>query len=1212
MARPSARLGVPDSESDDEILLVAPPPAPTASATATVNTCSGDPGHASTAPKRSRVASPSAPPKPKRKRTSCAARPDRSPSRSTSDSAPTPAAVKAPLLPPTSAKRQHMRWTDDTATGGTIASISYSADSDLETFAHSQPLRRPPPPPSPPVTTKPPVRSLAAAAIVTSPSVQKENQRKRKRKTMSPPSSSTSTTATPSTTQRKRARSPSFELEIINYRSKPNSRPRSAVPPQSETSSAPAPGPASPPRSGLALAPGPVPGPASALIAGQVPDATPSLSTVAVHAPTRSTVSPDEPDDILAEPRASLSSSSSVKVWSSPLRDHLEAADAIVRPFDLVFGANGRSASTALEWPTVASTLARPSRAASGRVRPSEKAPDHLPTLAPLALLPFPSKPASHPLNSLRLKPNPLEPPPPLPVRFLRNNDFEPTKGLGGWVLPYSAAAAAAAAAAMGGKGKGRGSRGSSRESTPARQVRNDPGPDSSRSSRAPTPTSSASTYPALAPARAAPISRAPLSFAEWAHRRYGFLDPGEMSRYKIDGSTLGIDPDWLSYEWDEDELWDAFEDRYGARERNRVARGDESDACNDEDAEDAEGGDSEGSEYDEVTMNDHVRVPKTRPIPPRPRMAFTAVTTGHKADDDESSSMVEVATSIAGTEVLARLCHLASTTEGARDPSTRLTALSQLGFVGQSAVRQVPWRWRSLEEGKGRARGGTGLGGAPSEKGARWATRNPFMRGTKAEETGRGARRAAAVKVTEGLHAASPRGTGPTASQRHRAEAAAAAAAAASASSSRASSVGIASLGLPTTGLLAATNAEKAPVAVAVAVAAAMNALYGLSDDDHDDDDDDDASTDLTGLVARKEVSPSGVGAGLAPAAGQVPHLGSSLLDGGAGRRPPPHLSRPSLVPPARHAADLSSAASPSSSSTPALGQTSERAVVQLPPSVHGGPAGMPTPPPSGRDDFVGDQAAPHPRGADDAELHAFASDWHRSGTQKPPTEVCSPVARGSSIPVPQPRSASPPASSSEQAAESEASRSGSSSRSRSSEDDRDPNGVEDKDGDGGNDTHDEDGGSTSASSSDPEAGPVIAARLLARPSTRPTAGPSPRASTLPVAGPKAPLLPTPPPKPPTVSKASTPTGMVRCTHPGCPSPFYRPDKPSLVTNHARNFHTAAVSIPFRDPVRTYYLARDPEGGGVLQCPFCPFWSMNAASMKQHPYRRACPGPPA
>ncbi|GEM12075.1 hypothetical protein Rt10032_c18g6092 [Rhodotorula toruloides] len=94
---------------------------------------------------------------------------------------------------------------------------------------------------------------------------------------------------------------------------------------------------------------------------------------------------------------------------------------------------------------------------------------------------------------------------------------------------------------------------------------------------------------------------------------------------------------------------------------------------------------------------------------------------------------------------------------------------------------------------------------------------------------------------------------------------------------------------------------------------------------------------------------------------------------------------------------------------------------------------------------------------------------------------------------------------------------------------------------------------------------------------------------------------------------KEPTPEGFARCTHPGCPSPFYQPKAASSAGNHAQNYHGSTTIISWRNSDRSVQLTRSKKTG-AFECDYCGFWSMNAASTKQHTYvrkGRVCPGPP-
>ena len=400
-------------------------------------------------------------------------------------------------------------------------------------------------------------------------------------------------------------------------------------------------------------------------------------------------------------------------------------------------------------------------------------------------------------------------------------------------------------------------------------------------SSRSSTPLLATAT--ATKGAAAQPAAAAALSFADWARKRYGFLDSAETSHYKIDGTTLGIDPDVMAFEWDEDELWDAYEERWGWRERERVARGEEGESGSEEEES------SEGYEDDDTDDEDDEgsgfgsEQPQKRssPPPPRARMAFTFAAAATEEDEESSKGAEDTITH--GTEVVARLCHLASAAEGAVDPSDRLAALSQLDAMSRKgAVSQVPWRWKSLEEGQGRA---SNMAGMVEGKG-RWATRNPFMRGTE-QESGRGAHRLA--KMTTAV--ANTGGAGGMAgSSRPRAAAArqrtlVSSSTSTSTSSSRASSADPApTAAVTSTSAAAAASARPAPVPMNVV--AVSGALYGI-----DDSRGAALGSDMTGFDSDPASAPTVWVPPVAAPARQIPHLGPFFLS------PPSTSSRPAAA---------------------------------------------------------------------------------------------------------------------------------------------------------------------------------------------------------------------------------------------------------------------------------------------------------------------------
>ncbi|BGP53286.1 hypothetical protein JCM8202_002611 [Rhodotorula sphaerocarpa] len=333
--------------------------------------------------------------------------------------------------------------------------------------------------------------------------------------------------------------------------------------------------------------------------------------------------------------------------------------------------------------------------------------------------LAFPDKPASHPLNSLRIRPPPHIAPV-LPIHRICNDDFEPVVELGGWVEPYTGP--------PGSKGKLRTTMTAarSREETPVAVAvaPAPPGPSPMRSLAAPAKSGARLLSPPPAPSVAPPAVHRPLrrspspepSFDDWIDQRYGFLSPKQTSHYKIDGTAFGTDPDVLSFEWDEEELWDAYEETWGWEERERVELGQLEDSEEDSDYSDAR---------DDEDGEDGSMAGRSPPL--RPKMACT-LRAGKKL--------------ITGTEAIATLCHLSSASAGAVSEDMRSVASQQLaGWVQTSGlVRQYPWRWQSLDEAKGRA----------NNERTNWATPNPYVREGDEEETGRGARGKARAAVAQ------------------------------------------------------------------------------------------------------------------------------------------------------------------------------------------------------------------------------------------------------------------------------------------------------------------------------------------------------------------------------------------------------------------------------------------------------------------------------
>ena len=607
-------------------------------------------------------------------------------------------------------------------------------------------------------------------------------------------------------------------------------------------------------------------------------------------------------------------------------------------------------------------------------------------------------------------------------------------------------------------------------------------------------PSSRSSTpLPATATTTA---TKAALSFADWTRKSYGFLDPSETSHYKVDGSILGIDPDVMSFEWNEDELWDAYEERWGWRERERVARGEEGASEEEEsevDEEEDEFTDGEDDEDSDSGSEEHQKR-SSSPPPPRARMAFTiAAATTEEEEEGPGGRLL-----IAGTEVVARLCHLASAAEGAVHPSDRLSALSQLDAMARQggAVLQVPWRWKSLEEGQGRA---SNLSGMVDGKG-QWATRNPFMRGTE-QESGRGAHRLAKVAATA-TAVANTRGAGGMAgSSRPRAAAArrrTLLSSSTSTSSSRASSVD-SEPAVNVSSAAAAVAASARPAPAPLNVAAVTGALHGI-----DEPRGAALGSDMTGLDSARALSVPSVAA----PARQIPHLGPFFLS--------PSSASSSSLPPAAES-------SPSSTAMQLETSSEGAAVIRSIHDISNANATSPLLSVSGGGALIASNPERSVATASSTAELDRVEPTRRSRPEKPPTTVRSPDGVASA--------STSRASSATTSASSSSNGNGSSSSSSSS--------SSSGDGDAA------DSGPTSASSSGPKAGPLTArlvhpppppsaliatARPLAPPVapafSRPTAPVARSAGGSRTSAPKASV--ETPKKPPTVKRATTPAGMV------------------------------------------------------------------------------------
>ncbi|POY70780.1 hypothetical protein BMF94_6192 [Rhodotorula taiwanensis] len=765
-------------------------------------------------------------------------------------------------------------------------------------------------------------------------------------------------------------------------------------------------------------------------------------------------------------------------------------------------------------------------------------------------LPPFPNKPAQHPLNSLRLRP-----PPALPAlsRFWRNDDFPPARDLGGWIAPCAVAA----------KGKGRMTMTSSRsrEETPisaavtavfSAAVQSDgAGTSIAAVARLAVSTdagaiASTSRLPTPAVPLTKPTVAKPPSFKSWMKRRYEFLEPYETSRYKIDGSTLGLDPDPLSYEWDEDELWSDYEERYGWEERERVARGEE------EEVEEED--DDEGSQQD--LDGEDAELP-----PPRPRMACTV---GEGPDV------------MFGSEYISKLCSTAITT-GTEAPSAEaLAAADHLNELTQSRglVRQFPWRWRSLEEGKGRA------GNAATK----WATRNPYMRGepdpyeqSHGRRTTHRARKALEDKArlgpaqrTMGVLRVSP-----------------SLSIASDSTTSAGSSAGLgrASVGLSTSRTVSPElYATNAPTEVVSAVESNESLRSGRPTSGGPLYDPFRLPTTLS-LPFGSFSGAVAVSATPALFPVNVVQPGAQPLLSGAFTNEGPPLVRK----------DVAGGKSP---------KLLEKAVRSAP---------IPTL-------VLSDDSSPEPAEADrlpfgaragsadsDDPIALLADDAPkiRLVRQRPSQDDATPRrSRKAARPPTHPSDESDGAARSLDETED--------ASSEASEESGYPTVV------GGSSrasspalagTASSDGSSPAPSMS---SSPRIFQRLAAPPTVQRA---KPRASASLVRK----NVPSPkqrttqksaatPPRRGRVPKRNTPPGNTRCTLPTCPSPFYKAKAASSLKTHERNYHYPTSTLHYKSRGATIIVTRDASEHAFV-CPFCPHWSLNSSSFAQHVDRLRCSG---
>ncbi|KAK4333595.1 hypothetical protein RTBOTA2_002350 [Rhodotorula toruloides] len=710
--------------------------------------------------------------------------------------------------------------------------------------------------------------------------------------------------------------------------------------------------------------------------------------------------------------------------------------------------------------------------------------------------LSFPDKPASHPLNLLRIRSHPPDPapPPPLPVRFVRNPHFAPAQQLG-WIEgkgphvevkkrmgPVDRAVAAATTvtreqsplvSAEGTPGSGRGRR-STRVPVQARppsmiypsaidRLASSAKPSRSPSSQLPTPP----------PSTSIPLPRRP-PLSTVLRRRYDWLHPRSRGPFRIDGLALGTDPTLLGYEWDEDELdeerwaggeWDEDEDGDGEIKTGRY-----------------------GGPFRVAQAAEAAR-----------RALFSPP---NSSSSNVSSSPVKVALDVKPWQV-------------------------------------VPWAWKDLDAAKGRA-GPCGTAG--------WATRDPWMHylfDSSASDA------AASSSVVEAL-------SSPVAHQSPR----------------RVLAVAV-----------SGSSSSSPPVQVGAKITAVPPSTSSPA-----------AARTVRSIPSEEDA------VNISP----VRHEAA---------QPAGTLTSPIII-------DSTTASSASTSRDPspvvvAMSNRRQR-VVRTDSS------------PDPLDQLSGSSV--HSAGASSSRQQSAASPIttsSSSGSASSSSRGIQPIAGPSN---PRKRLISPPLPSTTAS-------STSSSASTSA-------------------------ASASPSSVSPPAKPVA---VPSKPRTRPasrrvvsattsTASTSASASTSSVSPPakKAPSAPPPPaakkrkvedrlaakpkkpPTPPLVpkqpnlkrpsslpegsaaalkrrKKEPTPEGFVRCAHPGCPSPFYQSKAASSAGNHAQNYHGSSTTISWRNPDRSAQLARSKKTS-AFECEYCGFWSMNAASTKQHTYvrkGRVCPGPP-
>ncbi|GAA5947047.1 hypothetical protein JCM3775_006974 [Rhodotorula graminis] len=85
---------------------------------------------------------------------------------------------------------------------------------------------------------------------------------------------------------------------------------------------------------------------------------------------------------------------------------------------------------------------------------------------------------------------------------------------------------------------------------------------------------------------------------------------------------------------------------------------------------------------------------------------------------------------------------------------------------------------------------------------------------------------------------------------------------------------------------------------------------------------------------------------------------------------------------------------------------------------------------------------------------------------------------------------------------------------------------------------------------------------------------------------------------------------GFTRCDWDGCPNPVYKSTTATSDELHVVNYHDTTCIVTYQRPYRTTRLERDEHG--LFACPWCWHKIKNATVAQSHAYgRKSCPGPP-